>query len=90
MINGPTSLACLAPEKGARLIRLDPSGGYIPIVITNRVAPERAEALLDLLTRATAETMGCVPGFFSGNFHINLDRTQVVRREALAAVSENY
>lgn len=75
MINGLTSLAHPVPENGARLITFDPSTGYITIV---NVAPERAEAPLDLLTRTTAETMGCVLGFVSGNFHIDLDSTEVV------------
>lgn len=39
---------------------------------------ERAEALLDLLLRATDETLRHPPGFLSANFHVNLDRTQVV------------
>jgi hypothetical protein len=57
---------------------LDPAAGYIPIINTYTVAPERAEALLDLLVRATAETIRYVPGFVSAGFHLNLDRTQVL------------
>ena len=91
MPNGSTSLAHPAPENGARLTTLDPAAGYITIINTYTVAPERAEALLDLLSRATAETIRYVPGFVSASFHINLDRTQVVNyaqwqsREAIAS-----
>jgi hypothetical protein len=67
-----------APETGARLTTLDPRAGDIAIINTYEVAPERAEALLDLLVRATFETLRHVPGFVSANFHMNLDRTQVV------------
>ncbi len=79
------------PETGARLTTLDPGAGYVTIINTYAVAPEHAEALLDLLVRATAETIRYVPGFVSANFHMNLDRTQVVNyaqwrsREAIAA-----
>jgi hypothetical protein len=69
MISGPTSLAYPAPQNGARLITLDPSAGYITIINMYAVAPERADALWDLLIRPTAETI---------NFHINFDVTQVI------------
>lgn len=76
---------------GPRLTTLDPSAGYVTIINTYAVAPDRAEALLEMLVRATAETLRYVPGFVSANFHMNSDRTQVVNyaqwrsREALAA-----
>ena len=92
MTNKPASLASHdTPDIGSKLTTLDPSAGYITIINTYAVAPERAEALLNLLVRATAETIRFVPGFGSANFHINLDRTQVVNyaqwrsREAIAA-----
>lgn len=70
---------------------LDPAAGYVTIINTYAVAPERAEALLDLLVRATTETLRHVPGFVSASFHVNLDHTQVVNyaqwrsHEAIAA-----
>ena len=79
-----------APDT-TRLTTLDPSAGYVTIINTYIVAPERAEALLDLLVRATDETLRYVPGFVSANFHVDLDRTQLVNyaqwrsREAIAA-----
>jgi quinol monooxygenase YgiN len=73
---------------------LDPGAGYITIINTYAVAPERAEALLDFLVRSTNETIRHVPGFISANLHVNFDRTQVVNyaqwksREAIAAARE--
>jgi len=84
-----------ASETGARLTTLDPSAGNITIINTYAVAPERAEALLDFLVRATYETIRHVPGFVSANLHMNFDHTQVVNyaqwksREAIAAAREN-
>ena len=96
MTNDPTSSAAhAAPETGARLTTLDPAAGYVTIINTYAVAPERAEELLDFLMRSTVETMRYVPGFVSANFHVNLDRTQVVNyaqwrnREAILAARDN-
>ncbi|HEY0777715.1 MAG TPA: antibiotic biosynthesis monooxygenase family protein [Gemmatirosa sp.] len=80
-----------APNADARRTTLDPGAGYVTIINTYAVAPERAEALLDLLGRSTVEAIRYVPGFVSANLHVNLDRTQVVNyaqwesREAIAA-----
>ncbi|GJG86736.1 antibiotic biosynthesis monooxygenase [Gemmatimonadetes bacterium T265] len=80
-----------APATGTRPTTLDPGAGYLTVINTYAIAPERAEELLNLLVRATVETLRYVPGFISANFHVNLDRTQVVNysqwrnREALAA-----
>lgn len=96
MTRGPTpSAGSDAPKPGAHLTTLDPGAGYVTIINTYAVAPERAEELLDLLVRATAETLRHVPGFVSANFHVNLDRTQVVNyaqwrsRQAIAAARDN-
>ncbi len=96
MTNDPTFPAMHnAPETGAHLATLDPAAGYVTIINTYAVAPEREEALLDMLVRSTAETLQYVPGFVSANFHVNLDRTQVVNyaqwrnREAIAAARDN-
>ncbi|WP_330461208.1 antibiotic biosynthesis monooxygenase [Streptomyces sp. NBC_00820] len=42
------------------------------------VAPERQEELIDLLTRATEETMKHQPGFVCANFHASLDGERVL------------
>jgi len=96
MTNDPTSPALHdASEIGARLTTLDPAAGYVTIINTYAVAPERAEELLDFLIRSTAETLRHVPGFVFANFHVNLDRTEVVNyaqwrnREAILAARDN-
>lgn len=96
MTSDPTSAAPhAAPEAGARLTTLDPGAGYVTIINTYAVAPERAEELLDFLMRSTVETLRYVPGFVSANFHMNPDRTQVVNyaqwrnREAILAARDN-
>lgn len=82
-----------ARETDERLTTLDPSAGHLTIINTYAVAPERADALVELLVRATAETIRYVPGFVSANLHVNGDRTQVVNyaqwesREALVAAA---
>lgn len=89
----PTRTAPDAGDTGARPTTFDPSAGYLTIINTYAVAPERAEELVEMLVRSTAETIRYVPGFVSANFHVNLDRTQVVNyaqwksREALAAAA---
>src|SRR3989442_11634331 len=95
MITHTSASGHAAPETGARLTTLDPNAGYITIINTYAVAPERAEALLDFLVRATNETIRYVPGFVSANLHLNFDRTQMVNyarwksRKAIAAAREN-
>ena len=95
MTTDHTSAEAHAAPDGARLTTLDPSDGYITIINTCAVAPERAEALLDFLLRATNQTIRHVPGFVSANLHVNFDRTRVVNyaqwksREAIAAAREN-
>ena len=66
------------PGTDARLTPLDPEARHVTIINTYAVAPERAEALLDMLVRATNDTLRHVPGFVSANFHLNLDRTALV------------
>ena len=76
---------------GARFTTLDPGAGYVTIINTYAVAPERAEALLDLLVLATNDVLRHVPGFVSANFHMNPDGTELVNyaqwrsREAIGA-----
>ena len=77
-----------------RFTTLDPGAGYVTIINTYSVDSERAEELLELLVRSTAETLRFVPGFVSANFHISADRTQLVNyaqwrsREAIAAARD--
>jgi len=83
------------PDTGMRLTTLDPGAGYVTLINTYVVAPERAGELLDFLVRSTLETLRYVPGFVSANLHVNFERTQVVNyaqwksHEAVAAAREN-
>lgn len=67
-----------APGTGTRRVTLDPAAGYVTILNTYTVAPERAEELLQTLVRSTNEALQYVPGFVSASFHMNLDHSQVV------------
>lgn len=77
-----------------RLTTLDPRANHIIVINTYSVAPERAQELLQLLVRATEQTLRHVPGFVSANFHVNLEATQIVNyaqwsnAEALAAARD--
>lgn len=81
----------LSPSSTASFTTLDPSAGYTTIINTYTIDPEHAEALVDQLVRLKVETISSVPGFVSANFHVSLDRTEVVNyaqwksREAITA-----
>lgn len=66
------------PATDGPLTTLVPEAGHLTIINTCTVAPERAEDLVELLVRATVDTLRYVPGCISADFHISLDRTQVV------------
>ena len=89
----PAAHAALATEAG--LTTLDPSTGYVTTMNTYTISPERAEEVLDYLVRSATETVRYVPGFVSMNFHVSLDRTQIVNygqgksREGMLAAREN-
>lgn len=53
---------------------LDPAAGLLTLINTFTVDPDRAEELLELLSKATEETMRHQPGFVSASFHISEDR----------------
>lgn len=80
--------------RSERLTTLDPRADHLTVINTYSVAPERAHELLDLLVRATEQTLRDVPGFVSANFHVNLNATQIVNyaqwtsAEALAAAPD--
>lgn len=56
---------------------LDPAAGHIILINTFTVAPDKADALLSILSQATARGMSAQPGFISANLHISIDRTHV-------------
>lgn len=80
---------------GDGLVTLDPGSGQITTINTYAVTPERAEEVLEYLIRSANEIVRYMPGFLSFNFHLSLDRTQIVNygqwesREAIAAARQN-
>ena len=56
---------------------LDPKDGCVTLINTFTVDPERADELLEVLSRATQETFLQQPGFVSANLHMSLDRAHV-------------
>ena len=56
---------------------LDPADGYVVLINTFTVDPDRAEELLAVLSRATEEAVRQRPGFVSANFHVSEDRRHV-------------
>ena len=56
---------------------LDPSAGYLTLINIFDVEPSRAEELLAVLSKATAETIRHRPGFVSANLHLSRDRRHV-------------
>lgn len=56
---------------------LDPAAGYVVLINTFTVAPDRAEELLTVLARATEEGMRRRPGFVSANLHVSRDKRHV-------------
>jgi quinol monooxygenase YgiN len=93
--NNSSPAAHVAPDIGTGRTILEPSAGYITTMNTYTVAPERAEEVLEYLVRSARETVRYVPGFVSMNFHVSLDRTQIVNygqwksHEAMTAAREN-
>ena len=53
---------------------LDPDAGYVVLINTFEVEPDRAEELLAELSKATLDGMSRRPGFVSANLHISKDR----------------
>jgi quinol monooxygenase YgiN len=56
---------------------LDPNDGYVVLINTFKVEPDRAEELLGALSRATEQEMRQRPGFISANLHMSQDRRHV-------------
>ena len=56
---------------------LDPKDGFVTLINTFQVKPERADELAELLHHAS-EVMSALPGFVSANLHVSEDKTRVV------------
>lgn len=77
------------------LTHLDLEAGYVTIVNTYEVDPERAEELLDFLVESGRTTLRHVPGFVSANLHVSFDSRKIVNyaqwenEAAIAAARDN-
>lgn len=56
---------------------LDPDAGYVVLINTFTVEPDRADELLAALSRATEHGMRQRHGFVSANLHVSRDRRRV-------------
>ena len=56
---------------------LDPKDGYLVLINTFTVDPDRAEELLQVLSEATEKGMRQRPGFISANLHMSVDKKHV-------------
>ena len=59
------------------MITLDPNDGFVVLINTFKVEPDRAEELFGALSRATEHVMRHRPGFVSANLHMSQDRRHV-------------
>ncbi len=59
------------------MVTLDPRSGYVVLINTFTVQPDKAEELLRILSRATEHGMRHRPGFVSANLHVSRDRRYV-------------
>ena len=60
------------------MTKLDPQVDHVVLINTFTVKPGKAEALVELLGKATDKGIRKAPGFISANLHISLDGTRVV------------
>ncbi len=56
---------------------LDPEAGYVVLINTFTVEPDKADELLSVLSHATEHGMSSQPGFVSANLHISADKKHV-------------
>lgn len=56
---------------------LDPKSGYVVLINTFTVDPDKAEQLLAVLSEATENGMRGRPGFVSANLHLSNDKKHV-------------
>lgn len=59
------------------MITLDPADGYVVLINTFIVEPDKAEELLSELTQATEKGMRQLHGFVSANLHVSQDKSHV-------------
>lgn len=56
---------------------LDPEAGYVVLINTFTLEPDRADDLLAILSRATEEAMRHMPGFVSANLYVSRDKRHI-------------
>lgn len=59
------------------MTKLDPDDGYMVLINTFTVEPDKADALLAALSHATETQIRQRPGFVSANLHVSEDRKHV-------------
>ena len=79
---GALSIMLVVADKGytaeeLQMTTLDPADGYVVLINTFTVDPDKAEDLLAELSLATETGMRRRPGFVSANLHISSDRRHV-------------
>lgn len=67
---------------------IDPNADLVTLINVFTVPPERQQALIDLLERATEEVMRALPGFVSANLHRGLDGTSVANYAQWRSVAD--
>ena len=66
------------PASQGSTTALVPDNGQLTLLNTYQVRPERADELVDFLSRATQDTLRYIPGFLSANLHLSFDRKKIV------------
>ena len=56
---------------------LDPDAGYVVLINTFTVDPDKVDKLMAVLSHATEEGMSAQRGFVSANLHVSVDRKHV-------------
>ncbi|MEV7242870.1 antibiotic biosynthesis monooxygenase family protein [Streptomyces sp. NPDC093248] len=59
-------------------VRVDSTRPVATLINVFTVSPDRQDELIELLARATEETMKHQPGFVCANFHASLDGERVI------------
>ena len=67
----------LGEQEAFSMTTLDPNDGYVILINTFMVEPDRAEELLGALSHATEHGMRQRTGFVSANLHMSQDRRHV-------------
>ncbi|MFF8729761.1 antibiotic biosynthesis monooxygenase family protein [Streptomyces sp. NPDC015171] len=59
-------------------VQVDTTRPVVTLINVFTVSPDRQDELIELLVRATEETMRHQPGFVHANFHASLDGERVI------------